>query len=105
MPDFIDRAKLEAAADEHLQKPGVRGDYNRREYAVRSDFMAGADAVLALLDAETTEEWGVQDSLGVTAWPTETGARITARNRTGRTLMSRRAIYTPWLPSEGGEKP
>lgn len=115
MTDFIDRAKLEALAMDEF--PAEHVGYDRLppdncgcdecyvRDAKRLAFLAGAAAHAALLDAETTEEWGVRDSLGVTAWPTETGARVTARNRTGRTLMSRRALYTPWLPSEGGEKP
>ena len=61
-----------------------------------------ATAVLALLDAETTEEWGVENDVGGVY--TEDRAQKYAAHD-GERLMKRRVLYGPWLPSEGGEKP
>ena len=69
MPDFIDRAKLEALADDEypVEHSGFTAPPPERcgcdECYVRSmerlAFLAGVAAYAALLDAETTEEWGV----------------------------------------------
>ncbi|WP_424462943.1 hypothetical protein [Pseudoclavibacter helvolus] len=109
--DFIDRAKLEALAEEHSKQDA---NWHARELA-RAAFLAGAAAYAALLDAETTEEWGVvfmaDDPSRVSQEDglvphTEESARAKAA-RMPRTyeaaVVSRRV--TPWLPSEGGEKP
>lgn len=110
MADFIDRAKLEALAEEYAPEGNFLYLNDRRA------FMAGAAAYAALLDAETTEEWGVELNGGeIREWSAEGLARVDARevstvtDRDGkvtefpRRLVSRR--LTPWLPSEGGEKP
>ena len=113
MADFIDRAKLEALAEERYP---MRLPYNRKfekDAQDRVTFMAGVDAALALLGAETTEEWGVQDRGGgfLVEYDEEADARDIAMNsdRPGATIsrevVSRRVLYGPWLPSEGGEKP
>ena len=81
MTDFIDRAKLEAA----MLQVDVAHFASKKPHPTVEDY---ATAVLALLDAETTEEWGV-----------EYAAHDVER------LVKRRVLYGPWLPSEGGEKP
>lgn len=70
-----------------------------------------ATAVLALLDAETTEEWGVRH-ISVDGWPSDLAhtSKESAERDLGTCgwschLISRRVAVTPWLPSEGGEKP
>ena len=104
MSDFIYRAKLEADAL-------LRYDYLSPRARAESvdDFMAGVDAVLALLDAETTEEWGVAlpKTPGAGAWPTTDRSRAVANAKLVGVdqIVSRRVLYGPWLPSEGGEKP
>lgn len=100
--DFVDRAKLEALANE--RSPHLSGV---SKFLAVETFMAGVDATLALLDAETTEEWGVSDNAipGVHRKFNEGQARAVYQAREDRTLHSRRVIYGPWLPSEGGEKP
>ena len=95
MADFIDRAKLEADAL-------LRYDYLSPRARAESvdDFMAGVDAALALLDAETTEEWGVEGDHG--GIYSEVFARQYAKDD-GKRVLHRRVLYGPWLPSEGGE--
>ena len=109
MSDFIDRAKLEDAADQWLIEDENWGDRHHES------FLAGAAAYAALLDAETTEEWGVELNGGeIREWSTDGLARAdalevsTVTDRDGkvtefpRRLVSRRV--TPWLPPEVGEK-
>ena len=67
-----------------------------------------ATAVLALLDAETTEEWGV--AYPNATWNAAPGypmvehlARELVDESEGVALVSRHVVRTPWLPSEGGE--
>ena len=109
MSDFIDRAKLEALAAEHA--PDV--DQNIRLAVLRASkresFLAGAAAYAALLDAETTEEWGVRH-ISVDGWPSDLAhtSKEAAERDLGTCgwnchLISRRVAVTPWLPSEGGE--
>ena len=108
MSDFIDRAKLEAA----MLQVDVAHFASKKPHPTVEDY---ATAVLALLDAETTEEWGVELNGGeIREWSAEGLARADARevstvtDRDGkvtefpRRLVSRRV--TPWLPSEEGEK-
>ena len=108
MSDFIDRAKLEALAEERYPESDLKVFFVEQ-------FMAGAAAYAALLDAETTEEWGVRH-LSVDGWPRDlahTSKEAAERDLGiwGLTcgwncrLISRRVAVTPWLPSEGGEKP
>ena len=68
-----------------------------------------ATAVLALLDAETTEEWGAAYPNATwnaaPAYPmVEHLARELVDESEGVALVSRHVVRTPWLPSEGGEK-
>lgn len=107
MSNFIDRAKLEALAEDYA--PSERN--NRRNKISRDAFLAGAAAHAALLDAETTEEWGVQH-ISVDGWPSDLAH--TSKEDAERDLetcgwnchlISRRVARSPWLPSEGGEKP
>ena len=72
--------------------------------------MAGAAAYAALLEAETTEEWGVQH-ISVDGWPSDLDhtSKEAAEWDLGTCgwnchLIARRVVRTPWLPSEGGEK-
>ena len=104
MSDFIDRAKLEAEADQWLIEDENWGDRHHES------FLAGAAAYAALLDAETTEEWGVRH-ISVDGWPSDLAH--TSKEAADRDLgtcgwnchpISRRVAVTPWLPSEGGEK-
>ena len=105
MSDFIDRAKLEAA----MLQVDVAHFASKKPHPTVEDY---ATAVLALLDAETTEEWGVEDTGGgfLVEYDEEADARDIAMNseRPGATIsrevVSRRVLYGPWLPSEGGEK-
>lgn len=101
--DFIDRAKLEALADEHS-----RGDdiWPVRRARRKADFLAGAAAYAAILDAETTEEWGVQHERDPD--PRFVVPHVTKGSATYGVEMGERVVHrrvTPWLPSEGGEKP
>ena len=103
MSDFIDRAKLEDAADQWLIEDENWGDRHHES------FLAGAAAYAALLDAETTEEWGVAYPNAI--WNAAPGypmvehlARELVDESEGVALVSRHVFRTPWLPSEGGEK-
>ena len=109
LSDFIDRAKLEALAAEHA--PDV--DQNNRLAVLRASkresFLAGAAAYAALLDAETTEEWGVRH-ISVDGWPSdlahtskEAAERDLATCGWHCHLISCCVVVTRWLPSEGGE--
>ena len=120
MSDFIDRAKLEALADDEypVEHSGFTAPPPERcgcdECYVRSmerlAFLAGAAAYAALLDAETTEEWGVQDQGGgfLISYDEERQARALVVRRGQQEIMrevvSRRVLYGPWIPSKGGEK-
>ena len=98
MTEFIDRAKLEALAEERYPESDLKVFFVEQ-------FMAGAAAYAALLDAETTEEWGVRfPGRGVTTKPswTQEQAEDMTGEEFGEQTVSRRV--TPWLPSEGGEK-
>ena len=104
LSDFIDRAKLEASANEKWPDSEEWMDA-----AFQAAFMAGAAAYAALLDAETTEEWGVRH-ISVDGWPSDLAH--TSKEAADRDLgtcgwnchlISRRVAVTPWLPSEGGE--
>ena len=104
MSDFIDRAKLEAEADQWLIEDENWGDRHHES------FLAGAATYAALLDAETTEEWGVRH-ISVDGWPRDLAhTSKEAAERDLETcgwnchLISRRVAVSPWLPSEGGEK-
>lgn len=108
--DFVDRAKLATLADEYTTSDAI---WPVRRARRKADFLAGVAAYAALLDAETTEEWGVQE-VGVMCGERKRVARITKagadyllrKNRELRPeVVSRRVLYGPWLPSEGGEKP
>lgn len=115
MSDFIDRAKLEALAETHVPILGEDEEeltYSRKKHRElrRSSFLAGAAAYAALLDAETTEEWGVRH-ISVDGWPSDLAhtSKEAAERDLGTCgwnchLISRRVAVTPWLPSEGGEK-
>ena len=103
MSDFIDRAKLEALAEERYPESDLKVFFVEQ-------FMAGAAAYAALLDAETTEEWGVRH-ISVDGWPSDLAhtSKEAAERDLGTCgwnchLISRRVAVTPWLPSEGGEK-
>ena len=103
LSDFIDRAKLEAA----MLQVDVAHFASKKPLPTVEDY---ATAVLALLDAETTEEWGVRH-ISVDGWPLEEGhtSKEAAERDLGTCgwnchLISRRVAVTPWLPSEGGEK-
>ena len=103
MPDFIDRAKLEALAEERYPESDLKVFFVEQ-------FMAGAAAYAALLDAETTEEWGVRH-ISVDGWPSNLAhtSKESAERDLGTCgwnchLISRRVAVTPWLPSEGGER-
>ena len=96
LSDFIDRAKLQAEAVAYGELMHDRAE--RRAYHA---FMAGAAAYAALLDAETTEEWGVENDVGG-VYTEDLAQKYAAHD--GERLMKRRVLYGPWLPSEGGEK-
>ena len=105
MTDFIDHAKLEAEADYYTSLM-----LGRDERIAHRAFLAGAAAYAALLDAETTEEWGVRH-ISVDGWPSDLAhtSKEAAERDLGTCgwnchLISRRVAVTPWLPSEGGEK-
>ena len=102
MSDFIDRAKLEALADERYRNDPSSDAFDA--------YMQAVDDVIALLDAETTEEWGV--AYPNATWNAAPGypmvehlARELVDESEGVALVSRHVVRTPWLPSEGGEKP
>ena len=120
MSDFIDRAKLEALADDEypVEHSGFTAPPPERcgcdECYVRSmerlAFLAGAAAYADVLDAETTEEWGVRH-ISVDGWPSDLAhaSKEAAERDLGTCgwncrLISRRVAVTPWLPSKGGEK-
>ena len=95
MTDFIDRAKLEAA----MLQVDVAHFASKKPSPTVEDY---ATAVLALLDAETTE-----DVERVYEGHDEDG---NIRRRwalgpiwEGERAQTRRVLYGPWLPSEGGE--
>ena len=98
MTDFIDRAKLEALAEERYPESDLKVFFVEQ-------FMAGVDAVLALLDAETTEEWShykpARSGLQI-RYPGRKEGNVKPEYMDDWTEESRRV--TPWLPSEGGEK-
>ena len=101
MTEFIDRAKLEAA----MLQVDVAHFASKKPHPTVEDY---ATAVLALLDAETTEEWGVGHHArpgAVVEVPNEQQARFIGNDPKdpGRHVVSRRVAVTPWLPSEGGE--
>ena len=103
MSDFIDRAKLEAA----MLQVDVAHFASKKPLPTVEDY---ATAVLALLDAETTEEWGVRH-ISVDGWPSDLAhtSKEAAERDLGTCgwnchLISRRVAVSPWLPSEGGEK-
>ena len=104
MTDFIDRAKLEAA----MLQVDVAHFASKKPLPTVEDY---ATAVLALLDAETTEEWGVRH-FSVDGCPSDLAhtSKEAAERDLGTCgwnchLISRRVAVTSWLPSEGGEKP
>ena len=105
MSEFIDRAKLEAEAERRWPSYRTVGFSGAEDRQVA--FMAGAAAYAALLDAETTEEWGVAlpKTPGAGAWPTTDRARAVANAKLVGVdqIVSRRVLYGPWLPSAGGE--
>lgn len=94
MTDIIDRAKLEALAEERYCNDPSSDAFDA--------YMQAVDDLLALLDAETTEEWGVEDDHGG-IYP-EALARQYAKHD-GKRVLHRHVLYDPWLPSGGGEKP
>ena len=94
LSDFIDRAKLEALADERYRNDPSSDAFDA--------YMQAVDDVIALLDAETTEEWGVENDVGG-VYTEDLAQKYAAHD--GERLMKRRVLYGPWLPSEGGEKP
>ena len=103
MSDFIDRAKLEAA----MLQVDVAHFASKKPHPTVEDY---ATAVLALLDAETTEEWAAvtvgKPPVGVISGPLA-GGRLAAEQMSARghfAPVSRRVARTPWLPSKGGEK-
>lgn len=102
MPEFIDRAKLEAEALRQFP----RDPASRRNKISRDAFLAGAAAYAALLDAETTEEWShykpARSGLQV-RYPGRREGNVKPEYMDEWTEESRRV--TPWLPSEVGEKP
>ena len=112
MADFIDRAKLEAEAEKRYPVPTApRYSELAEQVRLQNAFLAGAAAYAALLDAETTEEWGVRH-ISVDGWPSDLDhtSKEAAEWDLGTCgwnchLISRRVVRTPWLPSEGGEKP
>ena len=93
MSDFIDRAKLEAMADERYRNDPSSDAFDA--------YMQAVDDVIALLDAETTDEWGVENDVGG-VYTEDLAQKYAAHD--GERLMKRRVLYGPWLPSEGGEK-
>ena len=101
LSDFIDRAKLEAEADERYRNDPSSDAFDA--------YMQAVDDVIALLDAETTEEWGV--AYPNATWNAAPGypmvehlARELVDESEGVALVSRHVFRTPWLPSKGGEK-
>ena len=103
MTEFIDRAKLEALAEERYPESDLKVFFVEQ-------FMAGAAAYAALLDAETTEEWGVQDQGGgfLISYDEEGQARTLVVRRGQQTVIrevvSRRVLYGPWISSKQGEQ-
>ena len=124
LSEFIDRAKLEAEAEKRWPLWLPTGDYeiDREDYdeesakwqnaeaeEQRQAFLAGAAAYAALLDAETTGEWGAitvgLPPVGVVSGPLA-GGKLAAEKMSASGYfapISRRVVRTPWLPSEGGE--
>lgn len=98
LPEFIYRAKLEAA----MLQVDVAHFASKKPLPTVEDY---ATAVLALLDAETTEEWGVRstraDGTRVSQPVDSESIARTAADYYRMPVVSRRV--TPWLPSEGGE--
>ena len=94
LSDFIDRAKLEAA----MLQVDVAHFASKKPLPTVEDY---ATAVLALLDTEATEEWGVENDVGG-VYTEDLAQKYAAHD--GERLMKRRVLYGPWLPSEGGEK-
>ena len=102
LPEFIYRAKLEAA----MLQVDVAHFASKKPHPTVEDY---ATAVLALLDAETTEEWGAitvgLPPVGVVSGPLA-GGKLAAEKMSASGYfapISRRVVRTPWLPSEGGE--
>ena len=93
LSEFIDRAKLEALADERYRNDPSSDAFDA--------YMQAVDDVIALLDSETTEEWGVENDVGG-VYTEDLAQKYAAHD--GERLMKRRVLYGPWLPSEGGEK-
>ena len=122
MSDFIERAKLEAEAEKRWPLWLPTGDYeiDREDYdeesakwqnaeaeEQRQAFLAGAAAYAALLDAETTEEWRhrrIDGNSEVGIYPGKLENRVMDWLQHEWMNESRRVLYGPWLPSEGGEK-
>lgn len=116
MTDFIDRAKLDAEAYERWPKrwESTSDEVYRPDDPIREPereaFLAGADAYAALLNAETTEEWGVQDQGGgfLISYDEEGQARTLVVRRGQQTVIrevvSRRVLYGPWISSKQGEQ-
>ena len=100
MTDFIDRAKLEAA----MLQVDVAHFASKKPLPTVEDY---ATAVLALLDAETTEEWRhrrIDGNSEVGIYPGKLENRVMDWLQHEWMNESRRVLYGPWLPSEGGEK-
>ena len=94
MSDFIDRAKLEAA----MLQVDVAHFASKKPHPTVEDY---ATAVLALLDAETTEERASRiETLPGGGAGTVWYARKVLHGPWVRTEFGN----SPWLPSEGGEK-
>ena len=93
-------AKLEALAEERYPESDLKVFFVEQ-------FMAGAAAYAALLDAETTEEWSHYK-------PARSGYRNRYPGRKEGNVKPeymadwieerRRVLYGPWLPPEGGER-
>ena len=102
MPEFIYRAKLEAEADKYTSL--LTG---RDERIAHHAFLAGAAAYVAFFDAETTEEWRhrrIDGNSEVGIYPGKLENRVMDWLQHEWMNESRRVLYGPWLPSEGGEK-
>ena len=101
--DFIDRAKLEAEADERYRNDPSSDAFDA--------YMQAVDDVIALLDAETTEEWGVAmygDLTDVITYSRREHAESVLEAHRASGYGYHRVVHrpapSPWLPSEGGEK-
>ena len=104
LSDFIDRAKLEAA----MLQVDVAHFASKKPLPTVEDY---ATAVLALLDAETTEEWGVAmygDLTDVITYSSREHAESVLEAHRASGYGYHRVVHrpapSPWLPSEGGEK-